>query len=82
MPLGLCIGLGLWCLMPTIFELYRGGGLSIACVYSCILSFVNLELRVRVIVFNATFNNMSAISWRSVTLMEETGENHRHAASQ
>jgi len=24
--------------------------------------------------FNATFNNMSAISWRSVLLVEETGE--------
>ena len=31
-------------------------------------------------VFNATFNNISAISWRSVLLVEETGvsgENHR-----
>jgi hypothetical protein len=31
-------------------------------------------------VFNVTFNNISAISWRSVLLMEETGgpgENHR-----
>ena len=30
-------------------------------------------------VFNATFNNISAISWRSALLMEETGvpgENH------
>ena len=24
-------------------------------------------------VFNATFNNISALSWRSVLLMEETG---------
>jgi len=35
-------------------------------------------------VFNATFNNISVISWRSVLLMEETGvpwENHRPAAS-
>ena len=35
-------------------------------------------------VFNATFNNISAILWRSVLLMEETGvpdENHRPAAS-
>jgi hypothetical protein len=40
--------------------------------------------RVRVMVFNATFNNISVISWRSVLLMEETGvvgENHRHAVS-
>ena len=28
-------------------------------------------------VFNATFNNISAISWRSVLLVEETGKNHR-----
>jgi len=31
-------------------------------------------------VLNATFNNISAISWRSVLLVEETGgpgENHR-----
>ena len=36
------------------------------------------------LVFNATFNNISVISWRSVLLMEETGvprENHRPAAS-
>ena len=35
-------------------------------------------------VFNATLNNISAISWRSVLLVEETGvpgENHRLAAS-
>jgi hypothetical protein len=31
-------------------------------------------------VFNATFNNISVISWRSVLLMEETGENHQLAA--
>ena len=39
---------------------------------------------VRVMVFNATFNNISVISWRSVLLVEETGvpgENHRSAAS-
>ena len=35
-------------------------------------------------VFNATFNNISAISWRSVLLVVETwvpGENHRPVAS-
>jgi len=26
-----------------------------------------------VVVFNATFNNISIISWRSVLMMEETG---------
>jgi hypothetical protein len=40
--------------------------------------------RVRVMVFNATFNNISVISWWSVLLVEETGvpgENHQPAAS-
>ena len=35
-------------------------------------------------VFNATFNNISVISWRSVLLLEEArvpGENHRPVAS-
>jgi hypothetical protein len=32
-------------------------------------------------VFNATFNTISAISWRSVLLVEETGENHRPVAN-
>jgi hypothetical protein len=39
---------------------------------------------VRVMVFNATFNNISVISWRSVLLVEETGlqvENYRPVAS-
>jgi len=38
----------------------------------------------RVMVFNATFNNISVASWRSIWLMEETGVtgvNHRPAAS-
>jgi len=26
--------------------------------------------------FNATFNNISVISWRSVLLMEKTGKNY------
>jgi len=39
---------------------------------------------VRVMAFNTTFNNISAISWCSVFLLEETavtGENQRPAAS-
>jgi len=35
-------------------------------------------------VLNATFNNISAISWQSVLLVEETrvpGENHRPVTS-
>jgi hypothetical protein len=33
-----------------------------------------LHFRVRVIVFNVTFNNISVISCRSVLLLEETGQ--------
>jgi hypothetical protein len=43
-----------------------------------------VEVKVRVIVFNATFNNISVISWWSVLLVEETEvprENHRPIAS-
>jgi len=32
-------------------------------------------------VLNATFNNISFISWRSVLLVEETGEKHQPVAS-
>jgi hypothetical protein len=37
---------------------------------------------IRVMVFNATFNNISGISWMSVILVEETGKNHRPVASE
>jgi hypothetical protein len=39
-----------------------------------------LKIRIRVTVFNATFNNISFILWQSVLLVDETGvaaENHR-----
>jgi hypothetical protein len=39
------------------------------------------RVRVRVMMFNATFNNISVRSWRSVLLVEENGENHRPATS-
>jgi hypothetical protein len=42
------------------------------------------EGRIRVMMLNTTFNNISVIWWWSVLLMEETGvpgENHRPAAS-
>jgi hypothetical protein len=32
-------------------------------------------------IFGATFNNISVISWQSVLLVEKTGENHRPDAS-
>jgi hypothetical protein len=43
-----------------------------------------VEVKVRVMVLNATFNNISVISWWSVLLVEETEvprENHRPIAS-
>ena len=45
---------------------------------------INRLLWVIVMVFDATFNNISVISWLPVLLVEETGvhgENHRPAAS-
>ena len=45
---------------------------------------MNVRVRVRVMVFNATLNNISVIPWQFILLVEETGlsgENHRPAAS-
>ena len=42
------------------------------------------DIVLEVLVLNATFNNISVISWRSVLLVEETGvpgESHRPVAS-
>jgi hypothetical protein len=44
-----------------------------------------IYITVRVMKLNATFNNISVISWQSVLLVEETevpGENHQSVASQ
>ena len=56
-------------------------------LYSCLYPFIKLWFireRERAMVFNTIFNNISAISWWSVLLVEETwvlGKNHRPAAS-
>ena len=58
-------------------------------VFVMLLKIRELELGFSVLcvclmVFNTIFNNISAISWRSVLLVEETGgsgENHRPVAS-
>jgi hypothetical protein len=42
----------------------------------------NLDNGIRAMVFSATFNNISFMSWQSVLLVEESGvpeENHRPA---
>jgi len=52
--------------------------------YQSITLIEKVFFRFGVMVFNATFNNISATPWRSVLLMEETGgpgENPRPAAS-
>ena len=52
-----------------------------ACGYEISMS---VEVNVRVVVFNATFNNISVILWRPVLFVEETGvpgENHQSVAS-
>ena len=36
-----------------------------------------LDFKLRFMVFSAAFNNISVISWRSVLLVDETGETHR-----
>jgi len=43
-----------------------------------LVSIIDLD---RYIVFNATFSNISAISWRPVLVVEEARENHRPWAS-
>jgi hypothetical protein len=43
-----------------------------------------MNKRFRLMMFNATFNNISVISWRSILLVDkagEYGENHRPVAS-
>ena len=55
------------------FDAVKCTMICMSCLFVCLM------------VFNATFNNISVISWRSVLLVEETGgpgENHRPVASQ
>ena len=58
-------------------HIWRGKSRSwLVCLFVCLF--------VCFMVFNATFNNISVISWRSVLLVEdirEHGENHRPVAS-
>jgi hypothetical protein len=36
------------------------------------INFSTCKVRVKLMVFNATFNNISIVSWQSVLLVEET----------
>jgi hypothetical protein len=42
-------------------------------MYPDTIKMPKIPLKVCLMVFNATFNNISAISWQSVLLVEETG---------
>jgi hypothetical protein len=70
-----------WCLTPLSTILFL---VYIMCLKRFGVSVCNsgftYGVKDRVMVFNATFNTISVISWRSVLLVEETGvrgENHR-----
>jgi hypothetical protein len=67
------------------FVLNRNSGFLVqAATKYCPLQQAGDYVRVSVMVFNATVNNISVISWRSALLMEETGipeENHRPVRS-
>ena len=63
------------------------GSLGITWLYAFVLHLYSLLITLEYrgcMVFNATFNTISVISWRSVLLVDKTGysrENHRPAAS-
>ena len=61
---------------------YRFEIIVIITCFPIVFKYINyLTVSVKVMVFNATFNNISVLSWQSVLLVVETGENHRPAAS-
>jgi hypothetical protein len=82
-------------LIIFMYMTFLGGGFSkeslvslrfiIVSILSVLVLIANSNKKiVRVIVFNATFNNISAISWWSVLLVAETGVpgvNHRNVAN-
>ena len=70
--------------LPVRSDIFRYVCFTLLVLFCWFLFFLNpFPNRVRVMVFNATFNNISAISWQSVLLVEETvvpRENHWPAA--
>ena len=49
--------------------------------HKCIDNDLSKRKELKLWVLNATFNNISVITWRSHLLLEETEENHEPAAS-
>ena len=71
------------CVLLHIYHLHHGTGLQSSCKMTQV-KFPKMPLANSIgwfMVLNATFNNISAISWRSVLLVDETGENHRPVGS-
>jgi len=80
------LGLVLWCLTPLSTIFHFSFELLLLFYWSACTKSGNWEVMYMVwyMVFNANFNNISVISWRSILLMEETGvplENHRPVTS-
>ena len=78
----LCISLGKQCGYKEC------GNLILSIMYTTIKIITNQitvdTFRFRFMLFNATFNTISVISWKSVVLMKETGapgDNHRPVVS-
>ena len=65
-------------IVSDIFALQRATN-DLSLQIAIIKSYYNM---VWFMVFNAAFNNISVISWRSVLLVEETGENKQPDANQ
>ena len=70
-------------------EFYKINNITIILIFVCQRNFTcdrktQVDSLVCSMVFNATFNNISVISWRSVLLVKETGEpgeNHQPVTS-
>jgi hypothetical protein len=68
------------CCRSLTNTVYESKVVCIIGIFFFYLGIENFKAGVRVMVLNTTFNNISVISWQSV-LLEETGGNHRPAAS-
>ena len=71
----------------VFYELYKhilATNIFVHCSQVCNILYCKHQYRIKGMVFNDTFNNISVTSWRSVFLVEETGvpwKNHWPVAS-